>query len=57
MGVPAKNLINLAATVKTTHIFGRGNDAEVVQFDKLGHPVSLLGLGHHFNDAKINRHR
>jgi hypothetical protein len=57
VGVPAKNLINLAATVKTTHIFGRGDDAEVVQFDELGRPVSLLGLGHHFNDAKINRHR
>jgi hypothetical protein len=57
MGVPAKNLINLAAAVETTHIFGRGNDAEVVQFDELGCPVSLLGLEHHFNDAKINRHR
>ena len=57
MGVPAKNLINLAAAVETTHIFGRGNDAEVVHFDKLGCPMSLLGLGHHFNDAEIYRRR
>jgi hypothetical protein len=55
MGVPTKNLINLAAIVKTTHLIGRGAEAEVVQFDKLDHPMSLLGCGHHFNDAKINR--
>jgi hypothetical protein len=43
VGVPAENLMNLAATVKTTHLIGRGAEAEVVQFDKLGRPVSLLG--------------
>jgi hypothetical protein len=32
-----------------------GTEAEIVEFDKLGCPVSLLGCGHHFNDAKINR--
>ncbi len=55
MGVPAKNLMNPAATVKITQLIGRGAEAEVVEFDKLGCPVSLLGCGHYFNDAKINR--
>ncbi len=55
MGVPAKNLMNLAATVKNTHLIGRGTEAEVVEFDKLGCPMSLHGCGHPFNDAEINR--
>ncbi len=55
VSVPAKNLMNLAATVKTTHLIGRGAEAEVVELGKLGLPVSFLGCGHHFNDAEINR--
>ena len=52
MGIPAKNHINLVSTVDSTHLFGGCADAEVVDFDKLYHPMSLLGCGHHFDDAK-----
>jgi hypothetical protein len=29
-------------------------NADIVEFDELSHPVSLLVCGHHFNDAEEN---
>ena len=57
MGIPAKNQsnCNLVFTVNSIHLVGRCAGAEVVDFDKLGCPVSLLGCGHHFADAEKYR--
>jgi hypothetical protein len=35
-------------------MFGSGADMGIVEFDELGCPVSLLGCGHHFNNAEKN---
>jgi hypothetical protein len=37
-----------------SNIFGSGDNAGIVEFDELGRPVSMLGCGHHFNDAENN---
>ncbi len=55
MDVMGKNRFNLLANVKTSRLFGSGADADVVEFDEIGRPVSLLGCCHHFDDAEKNR--
>jgi hypothetical protein len=54
MDVMVKNRFNLLANVKTSRLFGSGADADVVEFDEIGCPMSLLGCCHHFDDAEKN---
>ncbi len=54
LDVPIKNHASLVNSVDASKLFGSGTDAEVVDFDDLGCPVSLLGLCHHFNNAERN---
>jgi hypothetical protein len=55
MGVMGKNCFNLLANVKTSRLFGSRADADIVEFDGIDRPVSLLGCCHHFDDAKKNQ--
>jgi hypothetical protein len=50
-------LLQLFISIQTSHIFGSGANAGIVEFDELGHPVSMLGCGHHFNNAENNYQR
>ncbi len=54
--VPKINKSNLAGNVEISQLFGNASDAEIVDLDVHGHPVSLLGHGHHFADAEKHRH-
>jgi hypothetical protein len=57
MDVPGCYCFNLFTSLQTSHIFGCGADAGIVQFDELGHPVYMLGCGHHFNNTENNYQR
>jgi hypothetical protein len=54
MEVPGSYCNNLLTSLQTSHFFGCGANAGIVEFDELGRPVSMLGCGHHFNDAENN---
>ena len=57
MDVPRSYQYNLISTVKASRQFGSVANADIVEFDELGRPVSLLGCCHHFDDADKYRHR
>ena len=56
MDVPRSYQYNLISTVKASWQFGSVANADIVEFDELGRPVSLLGCCHHFDDADKYRH-
>ena len=53
--VLARNRTNISCNAGHSMINFVGEDASVVEFDNIGRPTSLLGHGHHFNDAPCNR--
>ena len=55
MNVPSNYRFNLLSNVKNAQKFGSGANTEIVEFNALGRPVSLLGCCHHFDDAEKNR--
>ena len=55
VNVPSNYCFNLLSNVKKAQKFGSGVNTEIVEFDALGRPVSLLGCCHHFDDAEKNR--
>ena len=53
--VMSRNRTNISYNAGHSMINLVGADASVVEFDNIGRPISLIGLGHHFNDAPRNR--
>jgi len=51
MDVPSSYHYNLISTVKASRQLGSVDNVDIVEFDELGRPVSLLGCCHHFDDA------
>jgi hypothetical protein len=55
VNVPSNNChFNLLSSVKYARKFGSGANTEIVKFNELGRPVSLLGCCHHFDNAERN---
>ena len=55
VNVPSNYRFNLLSNVTNAQKFGSGANTEIVEFDALGRPVSLLGCCHHFDDAEKHR--
>ena len=53
--VMSRNRTNISYNTGHSMINLVGVDASVVEFDNIGCPTSLIGHGHHFNDAPRNR--
>ena len=53
--VMSRNRTNISYNAGHSMINLVGADASVVEFDNIGCPTSLIGHGHHFNDAPRNR--
>ena len=53
--VMSRNRTNISYNAGHSMINLVGADASVVEFDNIGRPTSLIGHGHHFNDAPRNR--
>ena len=55
VNVPSNYHFNLLSNVKNAQKLGSGANTEIVEFDALGCPGSLLGCCHHFDDAEKHR--
>ncbi len=55
VNVPSNYHFNLLSNVKNARKLGSGANTEIVEFDALGRPLSLLGCCHHFDDTERNR--
>ena len=53
--VMSRNRTNISYNAGHSKINLVGADASVVEFDNIGRPTSLIGHGHHFNDAPHNQ--